>query len=338
MPVMLKIFLRFILIFLIFLSPSLSAKQTSLRFNIISRNLKNGAGKEVDIFILKSRLEKLGHEVLLVDYEKPGKVSSVDINIFLAQYRPSMFSKAKLNWFLPNAEFCTASPADLKSFDLILCKTEESLRIFQEISKKTYFLGFTSTDHNQPEISKDFSKYVHVGGKSMMKGTDEVLKTWKMNPDLPHLTLIKHKYLNDAKKIPNHVKLITKRVSNASLLSLQNGCGVHLCPSKTEGFGHYIMEAMSTGAVVVTTNAPPMNEFIQDPRCLVQYGHSETQRYATLYTIDEQALMSTVKALQGLSKDEMQRIGQYNREEFLRRQAEFEINFETLMRKTLNEF
>lgn len=331
---MLKILLTLILASFSFLC-AIDAKQTSLTINIISRDLINGAGKEADVIILKSRLEILGHSVNLVDYQKPGKVSAADINIFLAQFHPKFFSRAKLNWFIPNAEFCTATRGDLKKFDLILCKTKECLEIFQPLAKRTYYLGFTSFDHYQPDVSKDFSKYLHVGGKSAMKGTDEVLQAWRMEAALPHLTLIKYQNLNDKKRPPKNVELISKRVSEKSILSLQNTCGVHICPSKTEGFGHYIMEAMSVGAVVVTTNAPPMNEFIIDPRCLVEYHHRGWQRYATIYTVDEQELINTVKSLQELSEEEMKMIGQRNREEFLRRKAEFEENFENLMEKTL---
>ena len=41
-----------------------------------------------------------------------------------------------------------------------------------------------------------------------------------------------------------------------------NRCAVHLCPSSYEGFGHYINEARSVGAFIVTTNAQPMNELV----------------------------------------------------------------------------
>jgi glycosyltransferase involved in cell wall biosynthesis len=130
---------------------------------------------------------------------------------------------------------------------------------------------------------------------------------------------------------------VNKRISNRSLLNLQNQCGVHLCPSKTEGFGHYIMEAMSAEAVVITTDAPPMNEFIKDPRCLVKYKSSGQWKYATTYVINEKELAYKVKALQQLSHEELQAIGRQNREEYLRRKAEFAQNFERLINRAVDD-
>ncbi len=43
---------------------------------------------------------------------------------------------------------------------------------------------------------------------------------------------------------------------------LQNKCLFHAYPSQAEGFGHCINEAMSCEVVVLTNNAPPMNELV----------------------------------------------------------------------------
>lgn len=172
-----------------------------------------------------------------------------------------------------------------------------------------------------------------------MKGTDKVLRTWASHSKFPKLTVIKHaeraiKIIGNAR---NNIRIINRRISKRSLLLLQNQCGVHLCPSKTEGFGHYIMEAMSVGAVVITTDAPPMNEFIKDRRCLVRYSHTEKMKYATIYKVDNKDLAKVVKALRKLSREELESIGRINREEYLRRDSEFKQEFEKLMSKAVRD-
>lgn len=318
------------LYFLVFPLSLLEARKADgLVVNIISRDLFNEAGKEVDAKILKDQLEAMGHTVRLFDYLKTAQISSADINIFLAQFKRELFPRAKRNWFLANPDFCCASADEIHTFDLVLCKTREAMNIFKPYTKKTYFLGFTSPDYCRPSIPKSYSQFLHVAGKSVMKGTDELLKAWRNHSELPELILIKRDVL--AVKSPKNVRLITERVSRTKLTNLQNKCGFHLCPSKTEGFGHYIMEAMAVSAVVITTDAPPMNEFIHDERCLVKYKSTGQQYYATTYSVDESDLYTKIKALQELSTEELQNIGQVNFENYHRMNTEFKSNFRLLM-------
>ena len=47
-------------------------------------------------------------------------------------------------------------------------------------------------------------------------------------------------------------------LSDQELRTLQNQSAFHLCLSLTEGWGHYIGEALGVGAVTMTVDAPPM--------------------------------------------------------------------------------
>ncbi|MES2199111.1 MAG: hypothetical protein V4489_02965 [Chlamydiota bacterium] len=106
---------------------------------------KNGKGLEKDISILKPAITKAGHDV--ADFS-PSYVQSktADINIFLESLNLDQMKTATHNWFIPNPEWYLQDLALLDNIDLILCRTKEVERIFKDLGKKTYFLGFTSED------------------------------------------------------------------------------------------------------------------------------------------------------------------------------------------------
>lgn len=290
----------------------------------------NGKGLEADARILKKALEGLGQSVQVFDLRHHDDIFHADINIHFQWIVKDALPFADINWLLPNPEWYVQDFDTLKSMDLILCKTKEAKRIFQELGGRTYFLGFTSEDCFQPDVEKDYNRFLHVGGNSAQKGTKRVLKIWQKDKQLPLLTLIKYP-LGDLSEQSNLV-LIPYRISKKCLDYLQNRCGIHLCPSETEGFGHYMMEAMSAGAVVITTNAPPMNEFVTDPRCLVSYRRCSPYRLGMNYYVDSWKLKETIQYCNNLSREELQDIGNSNRKIYLEKVEEFSRNLEFLIR------
>ena len=50
-----------------------------------------------------------------------------------------------------------------------------------------------------------------------------------------------------AEDLPPNLSLLTGTISNEAVAALLSSCGVHLCPSAREGFGHYINEARAAG-------------------------------------------------------------------------------------------
>ena len=59
-----------------------------------------------------------------------------------------------------------------------------------------------------------------------------------------------------------NVQFFNTKISWTKLQTLMNRIGVHLCPSAAEGYGHYINEARSVGAVVLTGDIAPLNELV----------------------------------------------------------------------------
>lgn len=288
----------------------------------------NGKGLERDRDVLIKELTALNCEVEWYENNDNGKISYADINIFVQHINNQYLHSAPYNWFIPNPEWYFQDLELLDSMDLILCRTKEIERIFKDRNKKTYYLGFTTPDRYQPKIKKIFPLYLHVAGTSEQKGTSAIRAAWRNHLEFPHLTILKQ--FEKQKEIQN-LNIISHYLSDESLLELQNLCVVHLALSETEGFGHCIMEAMSVKAVVITTDAPPMNEFIQDTRFLVPYDRFSNQWLGTNFYVNSKALEKTIIELQKLSKHDLEVIGNLNRKRYLEMSLEFTENLKNLI-------
>lgn len=305
--------------------------KSPLSINIICWD--NGVGLSHDFKILEEELSLLGHQVRHVPITPPidqarPEILPANINIFIEHTLESLFPYADKNYFIPNPEWCYANQELLQKYTLILCRTKEVQRIFLSLNCKTYYLGFTSVDKLKKGIQKDFKRILHLRGKSHYKGTSAVLQLWSSNLTLPPLYLIS----NGSKLSPStNIRVYPRHICDKKLDQILNFCGIHLCPSETEGFGHSISEAMSSEAVVITTDAPPMNEFILDKRCLVKYNKTQEAELATAYKVDSEDLEIVLKTLLNTPTIELREIGRQNRERYLKQKQAFKERLKKLL-------
>ncbi len=249
-------------------------------------------------------LEKFVSNTLL---RKP----TYDINIFLEDVIPSWFSFAKINCLIPHQEwFRDEARQYLPQFDYILCLTKFAQSIFDNLGCKTEFISFTTFDRFDEQYSKNYNQFFHLAGSnSKQKGTKTIIDTWLRHPEWPTLTLRQNK--KDFHIPAPNIKYITEFLNDPALLEYQNTYAIHLCPSEAEGFGHYIVEAMSCQAVTVTTNAPPMNELITPERgILVDYSHTKPQRLGINYYVDSQSLEQKIDRVLGMDFAQKKQLGE----------------------------
>lgn len=300
-----------------------------MKINIISR--KNGVGLSQDINIIEYYLKELGHQTSFYDFSEKVIYSAIkaDINIFLEIINIRWISNARENWIIPNQEWFEPHWKNvLLRFNKILCKTQCALNTFRTINKRVKYIGFTSEDKYLPEIQKDFNQFLHVAGKSGTKQTNLVWETWAKNPQLPPITIIqdKTKYIER----PNHsnITYIYDRLNDNELKEIQNRIGYHICPSEAEGFGHYIMEGLSCGAVVLTTNAAPMNELVNtEYGFLCEYDTTHKQNLGILYKSSEIKLLKSINDMINCPKETINIKSNKAREFYLSNKASFEKNF-----------
>lgn len=108
-------------------------------------------------------------------------------------------------------------------------------------------------------------------GGSFHKGTRLVIDCWLSKPEFPQLDLFIYDHehhglfgLEHDNRIheANNINLTTSRVDAFALGRAIAEASFFLCPSVMEGYDHYVNQARASGGVIVTSNAPPLNELI----------------------------------------------------------------------------
>jgi glycosyltransferase involved in cell wall biosynthesis len=309
----------------------------------------NQRGLSHDIQVVEDALRQLGHEVtvtrlgsrrhdgawklrgmrlrmilawLLTAGRKPRRF---DINLSLEHVRPASFGLARVNLLMPNPEWVSARGRRyLARYDALLTKTHEATRIFTGLGLRALEVGFQSRDRYDATVPRDPAAFLHAAGSSQLKGTTRLVEVWKRHPEWPVLTVLRGgPSAEDAGGAAN-VRIVREHLPDADVRRLQNASVFHLCLSQTEGWGHYLVEAMSCGAVVVACDGAPMNQMIDATRGLpVQASEGVPFHLARMWQFDEASLEHAVERAIAMSPDEAARLGGHARQWYLDAQAAF---------------
>lgn len=297
--------------------------------NIVSKI--NGVGLDQDVRLLTDALESQG---FTVSFSEHTGIKSLwryllrskifDANIFIERVFPCWMGLAKKNFVIPNQErFPRRLLPSLKGIDSVLCKTQHALEIFQDHHNNCQLIGFTSPDKIDNSVTKDYSRFFHLAGKSSVKGTEDILCLWQKHPQWPELVLVQHPSKAPA-SVPKNVRLYAQRLSDVDLNQLQNEIAMHLCLSRSEGWGHYIVEAMSTKSLVVTTDGAPMNELINSSRgSLVAVKNEAPRHLGVNYFVGRGSLESEIERLISLPDNEKKDLAEHARKWFEENQQRF---------------
>jgi len=253
-----------------------------------------------------------------------------DLNIMFEHLWPEQLVRARCNVALPNPEwFDRRDRHFLPSVARVWAKTHNAALIFTRLGYPTSWVGFHSDDRYDPTIPRE-RKFFHLAGGSRIKGTDRLLAVWRRHPEWPTLTILQHpREAHPGPSAPNIVHRLgyldaSNPANYAELKRLQNSHAFHLCTSETDGWGHYLVEALGIGAVTVTVDAPPMNELVTPERgLLVPYADTGNMALATTYYFDERALEETIEHALSLSEAELRTLGERGREWFIQNRNAF---------------
>ncbi|MDB4713394.1 glycosyltransferase [bacterium] len=308
-----------------------------LHLNIIART--NGVGLDRDVDLIHATATGAGFKVTVSHCREIPFYSNwlptkprFDANIFLERIFPRWLGSARLNFMIPNQErFPRRHIPRLRKIDHVLCKSQHALQVFGKIHPSCKFLGFTSTDLCDTTVVRKKNAILHLAGRSTLKGTETVLELWKKHPEWPTLTLLQHKD-NAPDEVPKNVNLISDYLSDEDIIKLVNEHPIHLCPSLSEGWGHYIVEAMSCGATVITTDGPPMNELVQADRgILVDAPETEPRHLGTNFKVDPKGLEAAIERATTMSQEDLDLLQLKARTWMLKNHKDFEVRFPELV-------
>lgn len=100
-----------------------------------------------------------------------------------------------------------------------------------------------------------------------------MLECWLTRPDLPTLDIYVHEQFFRERLAPKYLSYIKDSLNvnvhvgelpPDAFARLVAGSAFFLCPSIQEGYGHYMNQARAANGLIVTTDAPPMNELVTE--------------------------------------------------------------------------
>ncbi len=301
--------------------PCAPLTRTAPRIQLLGRD--NGAGLSRDLKLLAAALRQAGGAPSINALPRRGRgaewltrlrllgaAPAFELNLMLERIRPEFVRAASRNVLIPNPEyFRPRDRAALQAMDAVWAKTRHAERLFTALGVPTQFIGFASADRYDAGIERQRA-FFHGPGRSGNKGTAALLRLWSAHPAWPMLTVAWRRRQVEPGSLPANVRVLREHLDDAAYRRLQNAHRFHLCPSQTEGYGHYLVEAMSCAAVVITLDAEPMNELVGADRGLLVPARAIGQQdLATLYDFEPAAMERAVESCLQMSDAEADHLG-----------------------------
>jgi len=258
-----------------------------MKVNIIS-NFQTNTGLSQDSNILRGILTAVygdNVQIFRIPYVFP-QCQEADVNIFLEVVNPCLFAYARRNIWIPNQEWTykTWIPY-MTMFDEIWVKTTEARECFNKASNykaNVKYIGWSSIDKgwNPTTVKKNYSKAFVPVGKNIFRNPKPIFQAYKrmkatvpsIYSKLPVLHVVyssAHINVYSPPEISDKVILRGEVLPEDEYDELLKECGLCICLSAAEGFGHAVVEAMSVGCNLLLS---PIKPFTQDIIGQIQPG------------------------------------------------------------------
>lgn len=201
-----------------------------------------------------------------------------EVNFFIEVINPALFAYAGKNIWIPNQEWTyqTWEPY-AKMVDEVWVKTRQAEELFLKWTPNVKYIGWTSVDKKYPELgSKDSNRGIVPVGTNVWRNPKPIFQAYsrilaqhpEIFPNLPHLTVVHVPERVPIGDIPSGISSkITIRgevIPEEEYAALLHTCGLVVCTSATEGFGHAVNEALSSGCIPILSPIQPFREMVKN--------------------------------------------------------------------------
>lgn len=317
-----------------------------MRVNIIGNHKKN-KGVYQDAHILHGMLVHiLGDEATIrhVPHVLP-HCPQAEVNFFIEVINPSLFQYASKNIWIPNPEWTykTWEPY-AKMVDAIWVKTHDAEKIFAEWGVPVQYIGWTSIDKVQPP-RKNYHKAIVPVGTNIWRNPKPIIQAYMrigrsdavLYSKLPELHIVHSPGAVPLAPIPEpfdkKIKLHSEVLSESAYDELLHDCGLCICMSAAEGFGHAVNEAMSAGCMLMLS---PIDAFRELSDEVIWVSNSKMtphpQCLGILEDIDMDSLCDALAYYCDMSLQQRQMRSNVVRSEYEGRHAKFIERIKSLLK------
>jgi hypothetical protein len=201
-----------------------------------------------------------------------------EVNFFIEVINPALFAYADKNIWIPNQEWTYQTWQPYANMvDEIWVKTREAEELFLKWTPNVKYIGWTSVDKKYPELgSKDPNKGIVPVGKNVWRNPKPIFQAYsrilaqhpEIFPKLPHLTVVhvpEHVPIGDIPSgIASKITVRGEVIPEEEYAALLHTCGLVVCTSAAEGFGHAVNEALSAGCIPILSPIQPFREMVKN--------------------------------------------------------------------------
>lgn len=158
-------------------------------------------------------------------------------------------------------------------FDSVICNTKRHAFAFRNHKSMQYIKWGTNIQLYKPSgVKNNIVVFFHSAGMApIRKGTDLLIEAFYQTSNRKDAKLLLHTQISLEKQLPHLGKMIKELQDEGSMTviegtipapGLYHKADVYVYPSRLDGIGLTLMEAISSGLVCIASDNNPMSEFV----------------------------------------------------------------------------